>query len=130
MSNRTLRVNELIQREMSAILRKRYQVEALPITIASIEVTPDLLEAKVFVSVLGGDDEAEKKLRWLRKNSQEIRFELGRTIVLKHMPKFTYELDISTSRGNRILGILDEIEAKEKAKPPVPPEADDNKGKV
>ena len=47
MSNRTLRVNELIQREMSAILRKRYQAEALPITIASIEVTPDLLEAKV-----------------------------------------------------------------------------------
>jgi ribosome-binding factor A len=127
MSNRTLRVNELIQREMSAILRKRYQAEALPITIASIEVTPDLLEAKVFVSVLGGDDEAEKKLRWLRKNSQEIRFELGRTIVLKHMPKFTYELDISTARGNRVLGILDEIDAKEKQKPATAPEADDKK---
>ncbi len=128
MSNRTLRVNELIQREMSSILRKRYQAESMAITIASIEVTPDLLEAKVFVSVLGGDDEAEKKLRWLRKNSQEIRFELGRTIVLKHMPKFTYELDISTARGNRILGILDEIDAKEKAKPAAAPEADDKKG--
>ncbi|MGC4071128.1 MAG: 30S ribosome-binding factor RbfA [Nibricoccus sp.] len=116
MSNRTLRVNELIQREMSAILRKRYQAEALSITIVSIEVTPDLLEAKVFVSVLGDASETEKKLRWLRKTSQEIRFELGRTIVLKHMPKFTYELDISTARGNRILGILDEIDAKEKAK--------------
>lgn len=127
MSNRTLRVNELIQREMSRILRKRYQAEALTITIASIEVTPDLMEAKVFVSVLGDADAAEKKLRWLRKNSQEIRFELGRTIVLKHMPKFTYELDVSTSRGNRILGILDEIDATEKAKPPAPPEADDNK---
>jgi ribosome-binding factor A len=126
MSNRTLRVNELIQREMSAILRKRYQAEALPITIASIDVTPDLLEAKVYVSVLGGDDEAEKKLRWLRKNSQDIRFELGRTIVLKHMPKFTYHLDISTARGNRILGILDEIDAKEKTRP-VPPEVEDKK---
>jgi len=120
MSNRTLRVNELIQREMSAILRKRYQAEALSITIASVEVTPDLLEAKVFVSVLGDDDEAEKKLRWLRKNSHDIRFELGRTIVLKHMPKFTYQLDISTARGNRILSILDEIDAQEKAKPATP----------
>jgi ribosome-binding factor A len=129
MSNRTLRVNELIQREMSAILRKRYQAEALPITIASIEVTPDLLEAKVYVSVLGDAEAAEKKLRWLRKNSQEIRFELGRTIVLKHMPKFTYELDVSTSRGNRILGILDELEAKEKATPATP-EADDKKENV
>ncbi len=129
MSNRTLRVNELIQREMSNILRKRYQAEALTITIASIEVTPDLLEAKVFVSVLGNTDEAEKKLRWLRKNSQDIRFELGRTIVLKHMPKFTYELDISTARGNRILGILDEIDASEKTKP-APPEADEKKENV
>ncbi len=127
MSNRTLRVNELIQREMSAILRKRYQAEALTITIASIEVTPDLLEAKVFVSVLGGDDEAEKNLRWLRKHSQDIRFELGRTIVLKHMPKFTYELDVSTARGNRILGILDEIDQQEKTKPPASPEAGENK---
>ncbi len=126
MSNRTLRVNELIQREMSRILRKRYQAESLAITIASIEVTPDLLEAKVYVSVLGDDAEAEKKLRWLRKNSQEIRFELGRTIVLKHMPKFTYELDVSTARGNRILGILDEIEHKEKTKPAAPPEAGEN----
>ena len=124
MSNRTLRVNELIQREMSRILRKRYQAESLAITIASIEVTPDLLEAKVYVSVLGDDDEAEKKLRWLRKNSQEIRFELGRTIVLKHMPKFTYALDVSTARGNRILGILDEIEQKEKAKPATPEAGD------
>ena len=119
MSNRTLRVNELIQREMSSILRKRYQAESLAITIASIEVAPDLLEAKVYVSVLG--DEAE---------AQEIRFELVRTIVLKHMPKFTYELDVSTARGNRILGILDEIEAKEKTKPSAPPEAGDKKESV
>jgi ribosome-binding factor A len=125
MSNRTLRVNELIQREMSRILRKRYQAESLAITIASIEVTPDLLEAKVYVSILGSEQETEKKLRWLRKTSQEIRFELGRTIVLKHMPKFTYELDISTARGNRILGLLDEIDQKEKAKPATPATGDE-----
>ena len=117
MSNRTLRVNELIQREMSSILRKRYQAESLPVTIVSVEVTPDLLEAKVFVSVLGDAAAVEQKLRWLRKISQELRFELGRTIVLKHMPKFTYEVDVTTERGNRILGILDELDAQEKAKP-------------
>lgn len=116
MSNRTLRVNELIQREMSSILRKRYQAESLPITIVSVEVTPDLLEGRVFVSVLGDADAAEKKLRWLRKISGELRFELGRTIVLKNMPKFVYELDVTTERGNRILGILDEIAGQEKAK--------------
>jgi ribosome-binding factor A len=116
MSNRTLRVNELIQREMSSILRKRYQIESLPITIVSVEVTPDLLEGRVFISVLGDADAAAQKLRWLRKISSELRFELGRTIVLKNMPKFTYELDTTTERGNRVLSILDEIAEQEKTK--------------
>ena len=42
MSNRTIRVNELIQRELSAILRKFYQAEAVTITIAEVRVSPDL----------------------------------------------------------------------------------------
>ncbi len=113
MSNRILRVNELLQREMSAILRKHYQVEAVTITITSIEVTPDLLEGKVFVAIMGDEAAVTAKLRWLKKHSQEIRFELGRRVVLKHMPKFTYEIDTTTARGNRILGILDEIDTKE-----------------
>ena len=39
-SNRTLRVNELIQRELSNLLRRRYKDDAAPITITAVEVTP------------------------------------------------------------------------------------------
>ena len=53
MSNRTLRVNELIQRELSAILRQRHQSEAVAVTITEIRVSPDLRDARVFVSVIG-----------------------------------------------------------------------------
>jgi ribosome-binding factor A len=116
MSNRTLRVNELIQRELSAFLRKRYQSEAAPITIAGVEVTPDLLEGKVFVSILGDTASAEEKLRWLRRKAGELRFELGRVIVLKNFPKLSFVVDETTARGNRILGLLDELDAKETAK--------------
>ena len=121
MSNRTLRVNELIQRELSEILRKHYQAEATVITIGSVEVTPDLREGKVFVGVLGDADVAAQKLRWLRRHAQELRFELGRRIVLKFMPQLTYVLDETTERGNRILHLLDEIERKE-GKPATPPQ--------
>ena len=113
MSNRTLRVNELIQRELSDILRKHYQQEAVTITISGVEVSPDLHDGKVFVSVTGSDEEAEQKLRWLRSINQELRFELGRRIVLKWMPQFTYKLDQSTLRGNRILQLLDELDPKQ-----------------
>lgn len=125
MSNRTLRVNELIQRELSEILRKHYQAEATMITIGSVDVTPDLREGRVFVGVIGDAEMAEQKLRWLRKNAQAIRFELCRRIVLKFMPQLTYVLDETTARGNRILHLLDEIETKEpKPAEPAPPTDD------
>jgi ribosome-binding factor A len=112
MSNRTLRVNELLQRELSDILRKHHQSEAVAVTITEIRVAPDLRDARVFVSVLGDEEELERKLRWLRAHSKEFRHELGRRIVLKYMPRFEYVADHSTEQGARILKVLDEIEGK------------------
>ena len=113
MSNRTLRVNELIQRELSDILRKRHQAEATTVTITAVETAPDLRECRVHVAVTAAPDDAEKKLRWLKKIHHDLRRELGRRIVLKYMPNLTFVLDTATARGNRILGILDDIAAKE-----------------
>jgi ribosome-binding factor A len=108
-SNRTVRVNELIQREISDILRKRYQSEAVAITISEVRVSPDLREGRVFVAVVGDEATAQEKLRWLRTKAVEIREELGRRIVLKYLPRFEYVLDESAIRGARILQVLDEI---------------------
>ena len=114
MSTRTLRVNELIQRELSNLLRRKYNEETASITIGAVEVTPDVREGRVFVSVTGDEEQAADRMKWLRKHAKELRLALGEIIVLKHMPVLTYELDTVTDRGNRILGILDEIAAKEK----------------
>jgi ribosome-binding factor A len=110
MSNRTVRVNELVQREISDILRKRYQSESVAITISEVRVSPDLRDARVFVAVVGNEELAEQKLRWLRSKAVEIRAEVSRRIVLKYLPKFEYVLDESAIRGARILKMLDEIE--------------------
>ena len=112
MSNRTLRINELIQRELSDILRKRHQAEAVAITITEVRVAPDLRDARVFASVVGSEAFAEEKLAWLRRIAGELRAELGRRIVLKYMPRFDYVLDRSTVRGLRVLQVLDELEEK------------------
>lgn len=110
MSNRTLRVNELIQRELSDILRKRYQSESVTITITEVRVAPDLRDARVFISVMGSDEDRERKLRWLRAHARDIREELGRRIVLKYLPRFEYVADNSMEKGTRILQMLDEID--------------------
>jgi ribosome-binding factor A len=113
MSNRTVRINELVQRELSSILRKRYQAESVAITITAVEVSPDLHDGKVHVAVTGDAAFAEEKLRWLKAKAPEFRHELSQRIVLKFMPLFVYLLDESTARGNRLLHLMDEISAKE-----------------
>jgi ribosome-binding factor A len=118
MSNRTLRVNELIQRELSDILRKRHQAEAVAITINAVDVAPDLRDGRVHVAVFGDAEFARRKLQWLHSIAHELTRELNRRIVLKYMPKLTYTLDTTTARGNRILGILDEIDATQGPLPP------------
>jgi len=107
MSHRTVRINELVQRELSDILRKRYQAEAVTLTITEVRVAPDLRDARVFVSVVGTEEEAELKLRWLRKQSGPIREELSKRIILKYLPKFEYRLDRSLVKTTRVLGLLD-----------------------
>jgi len=124
-STRVLRVNELIQRELSNLLRRKYNADAAPITITAVQCTPDVREGKVFISITGDDEQAADRMKWLRKHAKELRFALGDIIILKNMPLLTYELDTVTDRGNRILGLLDDIAVKEKKPTPEssPPEA-------
>lgn len=109
MSNRTVRVNELIKREISDILHRHYQAESVTITITEVRVAPDLRDGRVFVSVVGDDTVVEEKLRWLRRQATAIRQELARRIVLKFLPRLEYTLDHSVERGTRIVQLLDDI---------------------
>ena len=77
MSNRTIRVNELLRRELGDILRKHYQVEAVAMTVTEVRVAPDLRDAIVFVAIVGETAYAEQKLRWLRRQAMTQ----GRRIV-------------------------------------------------
>lgn len=123
MSNRTIRVNELVQRELSDILHRHYQSEAVAITITEVRVSPDLHEGKVFISIVGNEETAQQKMRWLRSKASEIRFELGRRIVLKFLPKFEYVLDESVIRGARLSKLIDDLgPLPADLPPPTPPE--------
>ena len=112
MSNRTLRVNELILRELSDILHHRYQSESVTITLTEVRVSPDLHDGRVFVSIVGDADEVARKLKWLRARAKGLRQELSGRIVLKHMPLLDYVADESVARGTRILQVLDELVAE------------------
>lgn len=114
MSNRTLRINELIQRELGAYLHTKYQEEAVAITVSGVEVAPDLKTGRIYIAVIGDEDFAGARMKWLRGKAGEIRRELARRVVLKHTPEWTFVLDKAHVRSSRVLQILDELAEEEK----------------
>ena len=114
MSNRLLRVNELMQREISAHLHSRYSSESVGITISGVETTGDLREAKVFFTAVGGEDEVAKAKKLLRSKLTELRSMVAKNVVMRHVPLLTFHHDSSASRALRIEGLLDQIGGGEK----------------
>lgn len=109
MSNRLLRVNELMQREISAYLHKRYSSEAVGITISGVAITGDLREAKVFYTAVGEELEVAQAGKWLRSKKAEIRGIVAKNVVIRHVPLLTFHHDSSAARALRIEGLLDKI---------------------
>jgi ribosome-binding factor A len=110
-SNRIVRINELVQREISDILRKRHAAEAVSITIAEVRIAPDLRDGRVFVAILGDATAVDDRFRWIQRKAPEIREELAKRIVLKFLPRLVYVLDKSSDRVARLLNALDQAEA-------------------
>ena len=111
MSNRIVRINELVAREISDILRRRHAAEAVAITILEVRVAPDLRDGRVFVTIVGDDESVEERFRWLQRMAPEIREQLAKRVVLKFLPHLTYVLDRSGEKVARVLHLLDEINA-------------------
>lgn len=116
MPNRIVRVNELIQREVSDILRRHHTAEAVAITIAEVRISPDLRDGRVFVSIVGDAEQAAERFRWLQSMAPEVRSELARRVTLKFLPRLTYVLDTSTEKVASLLRTLDAVEREDSAR--------------
>jgi ribosome-binding factor A len=109
MKHRLLRVNELLKRELSTIITRDMRFEDALVTVNQVDVTPDLKNAHVFVSVLGQAN-AKGIIAELDDNRAVLQAEMSKKVVLKYTPHLVFHLDNSTERGARIIQLLDEIE--------------------
>ena len=112
-SNRIGRINEEIQRELSALLRtvKDPRVHGL-VSITHVDTTSDLRYAKVYVSVLDKSD-GKDVIRGLKSAGGYLRRELGRALSLRYTPELVFQEDTSIDNGTHILKLLNDIEHKE-----------------
>jgi ribosome-binding factor A len=121
MSQRTQRVDELLRQEIGSIVSRDIADPRVGFaTITSVETTPDLRHAKVWVSVIGQPAERDATLAALRRAMPFIRHELGTRLRIKRIPDLHVHVDDTAERGTRVLQLLRELEAGEVPKADAP----------
>jgi ribosome-binding factor A len=109
MKHRQLRVNELVKRELSAIIAREINFEGVLVSINDVDVAADLKSAHVFVSTLGSAAGASV-IETLEAHRPALQAELSRHVVLKYTPHLIFHLDDSIKRGARVLEIIQDLE--------------------
>ena len=106
---RMRRVNESIREILGdAIAAELKDPRVGFVTVTDVDTSPDLRTARVYVSVLGSEDERERTLEGLRSSHGFLQSKINDSTHMKRTPTLTFEYDESTERGARISRLLEE----------------------
>jgi len=108
-SFRIERVQELLKEVISEVMRELKDPRVGFATITDVVVSPDLRHAKIFVSILGKEEERQGTMIGLNNARGFIRREISKNIRLKHIPDLTFHFDESIERGVRVVHIIHEV---------------------
>ena len=114
MKHRLLRVNELLKRELSAIISREIAFGKALVSVSHVDTTPDLKNAHVYVSVLAAAAGPAALIK-LEENRILLQNELAKHVVLKYTPHLAFHLDDSIERGSRVIEILQQIDVADDA---------------
>ena len=121
---RSERVAEGIREEVATFLAEDAKDPRLVglVTVTGVDVTRDLRHAKVFVSIMGSDEEREATLAGLDSAASHLRSRIGRALRLRVAPEITFRYDESIARAAKIEALLAEL------REPPPPGDDGQRG--
>jgi ribosome-binding factor A len=111
-SERTRRIDHLLQEEISAIVQREVHDPRVGfVTITSVETTPDLRHATVYASVIGDEAQRVATMEALGRAMPFVRHQLG-SLRLKRIPQLHLREDDSAQRGTRVMRLLEQVEAE------------------
>ncbi|KIL50515.1 MULTISPECIES: 30S ribosome-binding factor RbfA [Jeotgalibacillus] len=114
MSLRSNRVGEQMKKELGDIIGRKIKDPRIGfVTVTDVEVTGDLQQATVYITVLGDEEQRENTLRGLAKAKGFIRSEIGQRIRLRKTPELLFEFDESIETGNRIESLIRDLKERE-----------------
>lgn len=110
-SIKNTRINGEVQKVLSTLISREIKDPRInPMTsVVSVEVSPDLKTAKVYISVLGDDESKESTRRGLKSASSYMRGQLAKTLNLRNTPELTFIIDSSIEYGVHMSKLIAEV---------------------
>ncbi len=106
---RMRRVNEAIREVVSTHIAGDLADPRIGfVTVTAVDTTPDLRQARVYVTVLGAEEAREQALTGLSASSGYLQAQIGSELTMKRTPLLEFRYDDSTDRGMRISQLIDE----------------------
>ena len=109
------KLQELIKQEMGKMLLTDLKDPRIGfVTVTDVEMTGDLRSAKIFISVMGGEEQVKNSLEGLQSALGFIRREIGQRIKIRFTPEISFALDTSLDYGDYIQKLLLKVEGDTK----------------
>lgn len=109
MKHRLERVRELIKRELGSIIQRDVTFAASLVSITSVDITPDLKQAHIFISAIGTEAQKQAALETLESHRAALQHEMAKRVILKFTPRLNFKLDESIERGTRVIELMDTL---------------------
>lgn len=114
---RSRRVAEQLQRELALLVQQELKDPRLGmLTISAVQVSKDMSNAKVFVTVLNEQQDRDKTLAALQHAAGFLQHELGQRLQLRIIPKLRFVYDESIARGANLSALIDKAVKSDRAK--------------
>jgi ribosome-binding factor A len=109
-------LGEVITHELSDLIRTRVKDPRVGFaSITDVEVSSDLRHAKVFVSVLGNDQERHDTLAALTHAGGFLRHELAQRLTIRYTPEIAFRLDESIAHGVHMIDLINRVSSSDAA---------------
>ncbi len=118
-SVKNTRINGEVQRVLAEVIRGEIKDPRIsPMTsVVDVEVAPDLKTCKVWISVLGGEEERKATYEGLKSATGFLKGRLAKTVNLRNTPDITFVMDQSIEYGVNMSHKIDEVIAADQSRP-------------
>lgn len=114
MNNRIEKVNSLLEHEISKIIQREVAFpEGVLATLTHVEATGNLIEARVYISVLP-EEKGSEVLEILNKEVYDIQQKINKKLNMRPIPKIIFVIDRKEAEAGKIEEILEQLKKQEK----------------